>query len=189
MLELLLDYEVDPNDWGGDSGISPLILAIQNTNTDIITKMLTILIQNGADPNATPGTAASGHTPLHESVYQLNAACIKLLLDNGANHTIKDYDGLTPLELLENKKKEEEIAISNMEHPLQEHNNELQIINDCINTFTAFIAKNVPAVSGGTAVVAGGRRRKTFRQKHRKCKPTKKRRKKKRSRVMSQKHK
>jgi ankyrin repeat protein len=173
----LLKKKANPNVWNND-GFSPICMAVmRNPNTNI----LELLLDNGADINDKSKLPEGTHTPLHEAVYQLNVVFIKYLLERGANYNIKNFKGLTPLQLLEKGKEREELAKLNMEVTIAEHDSELLIINDCINTFKEFISKSGTGVSAGGGAGVGGtrRRRKTRRhRRQRKPKTTKNRRKK-----------
>ena len=168
----LLKNKANPNVWD-IHGYSPICMAvIQNPNTNI----LKLLLDHGADINDKLKLPEGTHTPLHQAVWQLNAVFIKYLLEKGADYTIKNFQELNPLQLLEKKKEDEELAKLNMERTITEHDNELLKINDCINTFKKFISKSGVGAGVGAGVGGTRRRRKTHRhRKQRKRKTVKKR--------------
>ncbi len=114
--ELLLDHGADPNarDWGGQT---PLHWAVGNGHVSVIE----LLLERGADPNARD---ANGNTPLHiaaiakyfsdeaELMFEIaprilgpagfpydRTDVVRLLLEYGADPTIENHGGMTPLEL------------------------------------------------------------------------------------------
>ena len=78
------------------NGYVPLHGAAENNkNPDIITA----LIQAGADINA---KSKDGFTPLHWAAVLNQQEAVLLLLENGADATISNGEGLTPLDLVNN---------------------------------------------------------------------------------------
>jgi cytohesin len=114
--ELLLNYGADPN--ARDlAGQTPLHWAVAMGHVDIVE----LLLERGADPNAQD---ASGNTPLHiaamtkyfsdeaEAMFKIapkvlgpagfpydRTDVVRLLLEYGADPTVENYAGMTPLEL------------------------------------------------------------------------------------------
>ena len=92
----------------GSNGWTPLMMAIEGDQP----KTLEVLLENGANPNKQ--TELDGFTPLHlavdyaiDGMIQNNKSkpfpepieCIRILLKYGADITIKDNSGKTPLDL------------------------------------------------------------------------------------------
>ncbi len=72
-----------------------------------------LLIRAGADVNA-PNNLKE--TPLHYAVMGINKQLVHLLLENGANPTLKEKDcGFTPRELVKNSKKIRDVNPVSME--------------------------------------------------------------------------
>jgi ankyrin repeat protein len=76
-------------------------------------EIVKLLIQRGYDVNAVG--PRNGYTPLHDAVWANYPEGAKLLLAAGADATIKNKDGLTPLELARKDGKKELIAILEQE--------------------------------------------------------------------------
>lgn len=79
---------------GQDSSKDPLIL---DESASYNYGVLKFLIEQGCDVNAVD--KYNGKTPLHKSVDDNSLACVRLLLDNGANIDSETKDGETPLHL------------------------------------------------------------------------------------------
>ncbi len=84
---------------------SKLHVAVQNNNLNEVKK----LINSGFNVNTTyrwpsSGVYRDGHgsTPLHLALLQKNNDIAKFLIDKGANLTMPDDDGVTPLHLVQN---------------------------------------------------------------------------------------
>lgn len=88
IVSLLLEYNCNPNQFSGN-GMSPLCLAIQSKNIDIVRK----LIENGADPNL---SSVNG-PPLIYAVYIESVQIITMLCNAGAEVNFLLKDGVTPL--------------------------------------------------------------------------------------------
>lgn len=76
-------------------GVTPFASAAFEGNL----QSMRILMQNNAEVNSRSG---SGATPLHMAVnkYNCSEAAVSLLLRSGANETMKDEDGHTPVDIL-----------------------------------------------------------------------------------------
>uniref|UniRef100_A0A336KFP3 CSON008262 protein n=1 Tax=Culicoides sonorensis TaxID=179676 RepID=A0A336KFP3_CULSO len=70
-----------------------------------------ILINAGADVNIQCGPRGDNKTALHLSAEHGHASNMKELLNAGASFTVKDINGLTPLDLADRGKHEECITI------------------------------------------------------------------------------
>jgi ankyrin repeat protein len=68
-----------------------------------------LLIDHGYDINAIG--PRNGYTPLHDAVWANYPEGAKLLLAAGADSTLKNHDGLTPLELARKDGKKELVSI------------------------------------------------------------------------------
>ncbi|MCA8945826.1 MAG: ankyrin repeat domain-containing protein [Planctomycetes bacterium] len=99
VLNVLLAAGADPNAHTA-SLQTPLHLAAREGASDA----LAVLLKAGAKPNAQDDT---GDTPLHEAAESRRPSfgkeavieCVKLLLKHGADRTIKNKDGQTPLDV------------------------------------------------------------------------------------------
>ena len=74
-------------------GDTALHVAIFQKNLSVVK----LLLDYGFDPNAR--AIQNGYTPLHNAVAANNAAAAKLLLQYRADKSIKNLDGLTPLDM------------------------------------------------------------------------------------------
>ena len=72
------------------AGFTPLFYCVTKYATPLTLKMARILLKRGSDPNA---RNRLGATPIGESVMGRRLDCVKLLLDAGADPTIRDNDG------------------------------------------------------------------------------------------------
>tara|TARA_B110001469_G_C9600557_1_gene298394 strand:+ start:201 stop:1394 length:1194 start_codon:yes stop_codon:yes gene_type:complete len=193
----LLERHANPNVYDND-GMSPILLSAQYSDIN----MFNLLLENGADINDKSKLQIAPHTPLHEAIYNLNDNFIQFLLERGANYTIRNYGGLTPLQLTEKIKKEQEKELAqelkkyqpnekekqNENSDIIEYKKTVNELDNIINTFRDFIASVGGASVGGASAggasaggaSAGGkrrrRRRKTIKKRRRRHKTTKKRR-------------
>eukprot|EP01060_Flectonema_neradi_P002663 TRINITY_DN11699_c0_g1_i2.p2 TRINITY_DN11699_c0_g1~~TRINITY_DN11699_c0_g1_i2.p2 ORF type:complete len:149 (+),score=24.66 TRINITY_DN11699_c0_g1_i2:582-1028(+) len=97
MVVWLLAHGADVN-FVDESGETPLLAAAPSSRADnelIISTLLT----NGADPNAT--SSYDGSTPLHLAACKFKT--IKQLVVAGASLTAENDDGCTPLDVVESK--------------------------------------------------------------------------------------
>lgn len=76
-------------------GRTPLHASVLSADS----KCMEILINAGADINAVAGPREDNKTPLHLSAEHGHEQNIKVLLEAGACCTVKDLNGLTPLDL------------------------------------------------------------------------------------------
>lgn len=72
-------------------------------------KIVEMLIDYGLDVNAIG--PKNGYTPLHDAVWGNNPEAAKLLLAKGADPTIKNKEGQTPLEKAQSEGKEDLIKV------------------------------------------------------------------------------
>ena len=91
--KLLLENGADPN-W------DPLILH-EYCNNFKNPELVRLLITYGADINyVNPYT---GDTPLHRAMYMYRKEIVKLLIESGADLSIKNKDGQTPVDVVKSK--------------------------------------------------------------------------------------
>lgn len=91
-IQTLLDLGADPNA-PVDDGFPPLIAALTKTRdepgslkrTDV-DEVLRLLLAHGADPNQ---RGINDYTPLHMAVAERNAAALRILLDAGADPSLR----------------------------------------------------------------------------------------------------
>jgi hypothetical protein len=112
----LLEAGADPNG-PADDGFPPLIAALTKTRErpgamtrDDVDEVIRLLLKFGADPNQ---RGFNDWTALHMAVAERNAAAIQILLDGGADPSLRtridDYD--TPLEMAQAAGLDEIVAI------------------------------------------------------------------------------
>lgn len=87
------------------SGGTALHAAMFQKNIQIVE----MLIDYGLDVNAIG--PKNGYTPLHDAVWGNNPAAAKLLLEKGADPTIKNKEGQTPLEKARSEGKENLVRV------------------------------------------------------------------------------
>jgi ankyrin repeat protein len=91
MLELLITYRADV-DCSNEEGETPLHLAAENGLIENAS-----LILRGAEPDF-DAQDNDGETPLHKAIENGHLDIIKLLINAGADATIEDIDGLSPMD-------------------------------------------------------------------------------------------
>lgn len=91
-----LDYIEDVNLVMDQKGNNPLHLASKNGNHEHYTAIVNLLIEKGADINATNNF---GSTPLHWASKEGHSEVVNLLINKRANIHIVDSSGNTPLHL------------------------------------------------------------------------------------------
>ena len=94
----ILQTKPDP-DARDSSGGTALHAAMFQKNI----KIVTLLLDYGLDINAIG--PKNGYTPLHDAVWANNTEAIRLLLSRGADPTIRNHEGLTPMEKAEQEGK------------------------------------------------------------------------------------
>jgi len=92
----LLDHGAEINAGMKECEQTPLFSAVAARNPSAATAMTNLLIQRGANPNA---TIAGDQTPLMVAVARCRADAAKLLLDAGAHIDALDEEGATALNL------------------------------------------------------------------------------------------
>lgn len=106
-VRLLLEAGANPNRACDATGETPLHGAVTNKDLDR-TQLVRVLLDYGANPNAKtkPGIRSyafwrdartRGETPLHRAAAYSTAEIIKMLLAAGADTTIRDVNGDSPL--------------------------------------------------------------------------------------------
>ena len=107
-VRLLLEHGADPNRGREESLESPLHHALARAGDDDRTELVQLLIDHGADVNARTRPAVvtynfwrdartRGETPLHRAAAYASMEIIQLLLNAGADRTIRDVNGDSPL--------------------------------------------------------------------------------------------
>ena len=94
-VQAALNQGADINATGGAMQDTALIRAVDNNNYAVVEYLL---LEHGADPNIADIT---GWTPLHVAVSRLLPAVVKLLLDKGADPTLRNNVDQIPAELLQ----------------------------------------------------------------------------------------
>jgi ankyrin repeat protein len=94
VLERLIQGGADVN-FREPGGSTPLHAAARNTDAE--GRAIRILIKHGANPNAQDDL---GYTPLHVAMEHAHAGSAMTLLELGADRTICDQEGRTPVQLL-----------------------------------------------------------------------------------------
>ena len=108
LCQFLLEQGANANMPLPDTGETPLHACLCAANNPVSTFIVELLLSHDADPNAQtlPHKATGGfmrdvytrgETPLHRAAAFGNDKTIKLLLDAGADKTIKDKNGDSPL--------------------------------------------------------------------------------------------
>lgn len=92
-------------DEANTDGITPLIYAV-NLNQK---ESLAALLNAGADVNKADNTF--GNTALHHALLQCNVASARLLLEGGADVTLRNKEGKSSLDLVKSAHKDEMIAL------------------------------------------------------------------------------
>lgn len=77
-----------------DNGFSALYWAVTCANS----ALMTLLLDNGADVDIKTRKHAGALTPLHRAIDINHPVEAKILIERGANLTVRAGDGLTPLE-------------------------------------------------------------------------------------------
>jgi hypothetical protein len=97
------------------SGTTALIYAVNiNQKESVIA-----LLKAGADVNARD--MKLGNTPLHHAILQGNVSFVRLFVENGADVTLRNNEGISPFDLVQNGKNEE------INRLVKSHNNTIAI--------------------------------------------------------------
>ena len=106
IIKLLLEYRFNPNIVDKDNETILFMLLTYRAYTNYTYKITKLLLEYGADPNIKSIYRNSGNTAIYEifNTYEQNPSkelkeLILLLLKYGADLTIKDKDGKTPLDM------------------------------------------------------------------------------------------
>ena len=105
---LLIEEGADVNAFVDKTNETPLHNALCKAGRPYYQYVVKLLLEKGANPNAAtiPGIETGafmrdirtcGETPLHRAAAYANAETIEMLLNNGADKSIKDANGDTPL--------------------------------------------------------------------------------------------
>jgi ankyrin repeat protein len=86
-----LASQIDPN-IGNDTGVTPIFIAIQKGRQNWVEKFLEL----GISPSESE--RESGFTPLMEAIVSYQDEIAKLLLDHGAEKSLRDRHGLSALD-------------------------------------------------------------------------------------------
>jgi hypothetical protein len=108
LCEFLIERGADVNHAAGDTGETPLHLALSKANRPSYDLVVKVLLGAGADAKATTRTGVEsgafmrdcrtkGETPLHRAAAFGSEEAIQLLLDAGASIEAKDVQGDSPL--------------------------------------------------------------------------------------------
>jgi ankyrin repeat protein len=108
LCQFLLESGADANEAEGDTGETPLHACLCTTDRVTHDRVLTVLLDHGADPNRATKNAmetggfmrdcrTKGETPLHRAAAFGTEETIQLLLAAGATLDVKDANGDTPL--------------------------------------------------------------------------------------------
>jgi ankyrin repeat protein len=96
LVTTLINKGANPNSKQSDLGTTALHYMVARAEL----KAVEALVANGADPNARANTSLE--TPLHWAVrYRANVLTIQLLVNHGADPTLEDWHGRTPVEYTE----------------------------------------------------------------------------------------
>ena len=108
LCQFLLEQGAEANFPDEETGETPLHASLCKASRPAYNMIVQLLLFHGADPNSrtkpnieTGGfmrdTFTKGETPLHRAAAFGDAECIEMLLQAGADKTIKDISGDTPL--------------------------------------------------------------------------------------------
>lgn len=108
MCDLLISLGADPRHAMEDTGETPLHSALSKAGRPPFTRIVQLLLERGADPNAAtiPGRETGafmrdvrtcGETPLHRAAAYGDEEAIALLLAHGADREARDAHGDSPL--------------------------------------------------------------------------------------------
>jgi len=90
--EALLHITRQPDDVESEKGFTPLLLAATNGDTAIVR----LLLKYGANPNL---RNFDGVTALHNAVFEKHIEIARMLIEHGADTSIKDRLGNKPIDL------------------------------------------------------------------------------------------
>ena len=136
--ELLLDHGADINATT-DNGYTPLTSACANGHTSI-TRLL--LDRDCSNVNAVDD---DGVTALHKACWEGSTECVKELLAHGADTSIKNKDGETPLDIARNQNHKAVIALL---LPQEKKHTDLTTVMSKLNSLDAKVTECVTSTSG-----------------------------------------
>ena len=137
--ELLLDHGADINATTSNYGVTPLMAACYSGHTSI-TKLL--LGRRGCHVNAVDN---GGDTALHKACWDGSTECVKELLAHGADTSIKNKDGETPLDIARNQNHKAVIALL---LPQEKKHTDLTTVMSKLNSLDAKVTECVTSTSG-----------------------------------------
>ena|GEM_PF-4287420 len=142
MAKFLLENGVDVNEQTNNGGVTALFFAVTARNVE----MMELLIENGA--NIELGRMLDSK-PLIHSVKKNNPELVKYLLEKGADPSVKDGWGVSPLML---------VSCSETDESSYDLENNLEIIRLLLKHGADVNERSVPyqSISGATTEYAGG---------------------------------
>lgn len=130
-------------------GITPLIYAV-NLNQK---ESLSALLNAGADVNK--GDIAYGNTALHHALLQCNITSARLLLEGGADVTLRNKEGKSSLDLVKSAHKDEMVALVkkyDKTHTVHDKEQAIELSKDEIKLITKVDVKSVKELKEPVAV-------------------------------------
>jgi ankyrin repeat protein len=107
LVNVFLAQGADPN-VSNRAGETPLHRAVLNSSADARPRLIATLLAAGANPNH---MSSRQNTPLHFAVAMRRSDCLQPLIDGGADMSLVDADGRTPLEIAKRENFVEAVSI------------------------------------------------------------------------------